>query len=52
MKKKKISHLGAFGIAYIGQFILLFSLFLLLFIGSIAIFGIIYRSHCTILATF
>ena len=31
---------------------ILFSLFLLLFMGLIAFFCIIYRSHCIILATF
>ena len=34
------------------QLILLFSLFLLLFINPIALFGIINRSHCTISANF
>ena len=34
------------------QFILLFNLFLLLFIGPIVLFGTIYESHCTISANF
>ena len=34
------------------QLILLFNLFLLLFISSIALFDIIHGSHCTILANF
>ena len=34
------------------QLILLFSLFLLLFISSIALFDTIHGSHCTILANF
>ena len=34
------------------QLILLFSLFLLLFIGPIALFSIIHGFHCTILANF
>ena len=34
------------------QFILLFSLFLLLFIGLIALFDTIHRSYSTILANF
>ena len=37
---------------YIRQFILLFSLFLLLFIGPITLFGTIHESHCTIQLTF
>ena len=39
-------------LAYIGQLFLLFSLFLLLFMGPIALFGTIHRSHYTILANF
>ena len=34
------------------ELILLFSLFLLLFMGLTTLFGIIYRSHCIILANF
>jgi len=34
------------------QFILLFSFFLLLFMGPIALFGTIYEFHCTISANF
>ena len=41
-----------FGKKYFCQFILLFSLFLLLFIGSIILFGTIYGFHCTILVNF
>ena len=41
-----------FGKNYFCQLILLLSLFLLLFMGSIVLFGIIHRSYCTILATF
>ena len=42
----------AFGMDYFGQLILLFSLFLLLFIGLIALFGTIHGFHCTISANF
>ena len=41
-----------FGISLKSQFFLLFSLFLLLFIGLIILFGTIYGSHYTISATF
>ena len=41
-----------FGKNYFCQFILLFSLFLLLFIGLITLFDIIYGSYCTISAKF
>jgi len=41
-----------FGIGLKSQFILLFNLFLLLFIGFTALFGIIYGSHCIISANF
>ena len=41
----------AFGSELKGQFISLFSLFMLLFMGSTALFGIIYES-CTISANF
>ena len=34
------------------HFLLLFSLFLLLFMSHIVLFGNIYKSHCTISATF
>ena len=34
------------------QLILIFSLFLLLFMGATAFFGIIHRSYCTISANF
>ena len=37
---------------YIWQFILLFNLFLLLFMGPITLFGTIYGSHCTISTNF
>ena len=37
---------------YFCQLILLFSLFLLLFMGLTALFGTIYRFHYTILANF
>ena len=37
---------------YFYQLILLFSLFLLLFMGLTALFGIIHGSHCTISANF
>ena len=37
-----------FGMDEIYQFILLFSLFLLLFMNHTALFDIIYRSYCTI----
>ena len=40
--------LVVFGISLKNQFFLLFSLILLLLIGPIALFSIIYRSHCTI----
>ena len=42
----------AFGIDFKTNFFLLFSLFLLLFIGPIALFGTIHVSHYTISATF
>ena len=42
--------LVAFGIGLKTQFFLLFRLFLLLFIGPIALFSTIYRYHSTILA--
>ena len=41
-----------FGMDEICQLILLFSLFLLLFMGSTTLFGTIHRSHCTILTNF
>ena len=34
------------------QLILLFSLFLLLFMSSAALFGIIHKSHCTVSTNF
>ena len=40
--------LVAFGISLKSQFFLLFSLFLLVFIGPIAFFSTIYMFHCTI----
>ena len=40
-----------FGISLKNQFFLLFSLFLQLFMGPIALFDIIHRFHCTISAT-
>ena len=42
----------AFGSKLKNQLILLFSLFLLLFIGSTTLFSTIHRSHCTISANF
>ena len=42
----------SFGMDYFCQFLLLFSLFLLLFMGLTALFGIIHGSHCTILTNF
>ena len=42
--------LGTFHKNYFYQFILVFSLFLLLFIDSIAVFGTIYESYYTVLA--
>ena len=42
----------AFGSKLKNQFILLFSLFLLLFMDLTALFGIIHGSHCTISAIF
>ena len=48
----KISRISVFGSKLKSQFILLFSLFLLLFISSIAFFGTIYRSRYTISANF
>jgi len=41
-----------FGKNYFCQFILLFSLFLLSFMGLTALFGIIHGLHCTILGPF
>ena len=41
-----------FGYQLKSQLILLFSLFLLQFMGSIALFGTIHEFHCTILANF
>ena len=41
-----------FGSSLKTQLILLFSLFLLLFMGLTALFGTIYESHCTISANF
>ena len=41
-----------FGKKYFCQLILLFSLFLLLFMGPIVLFGTIHRSHCIISANF
>ena len=43
--KKSLPPKVAFGISLKSQFFLLFSLFLLLFMGPIALFGTIYRSH-------
>ena len=51
-KIKDIKLLCLFGKDYFCQFTLPFSLFLLLFIGLITLFGTIHRSHCTILADF
>ena len=48
-KEKKIK--CAFGICLKSHFFL-FSLFLLLFMGSITLFGTIHMSYCTISATF
>ena len=42
----------AFGIGLRNQLFLLFNLFLLLFMGPIALFGTIHESYCTILVTF
>ena len=42
----------AFGIGLRNQLFLLFNLFLLLFMGSITLFGTIHRSYCTISVTF
>ena len=42
----------AFGFKLKSQFILLFSLFLLLFICPIALFGTIHESYCTIFTNF
>ena len=47
MNEKKITKC-VFDKNYFCQFILLFSLFLLLFMGSAALFDIIYGFHCTI----
>ena len=41
-----------FGVGLKNQLFLLFNLFLLLFIGLIAFFDTIHRSHCTVSATF
>ena len=53
--KKKIvtkSSKRAFDNTYFCQLILLFSLFLQLFMGSIALFSTIHGSHCTISINF
>ena len=42
----------AFGSELKGQLISLFSLFMLLFMGSIVLFGIIHESYCIIYANF
>ena len=42
----------AFGMDYFCQLILLFNLFLLLFMGLTALFGIIHKSHYTISTNF
>ena len=46
------SHLVCVWLSLKSQLILLFSLFLLLFMDSIALFGTIHEFHCTILANF
>ena len=48
MKKKSILLVYAFELRLKIKIISLFSLFLLLFMGLIALFSIIYRSHCII----
>ena len=50
--REEISSTCAFGSKFKSQLILLFSLFLLLFMGLIALFGTIYGSHYTISANF
>ena len=46
-KKKKVKHQSKCGKNYFCQLFLLFSLFLLLFIGSATLFSTIYESHYT-----
>ena len=46
--REEISSTCAFGSKFKSQLILLFSLFLLLFMGLTAFFSTIHRSHCTI----
>jgi len=50
--KENIYYECTFGKNYFCQLILLFSLFLLLFIGPIVFFGTIHRSHSTISVNF
>ena len=50
--REEISSTCAFGSKFKSQLILLFSLFLQLFMGLIALFGTIYESHYTISANF
>ena len=50
--KNKNSHIVSVWQDCFCQLILLFSLFLLLFMGSTILFGTIYRSYCTISANY